>query len=142
MVLVVKIPPANAGDIRDTGSTPGSGRSSGVGHSSPLQYSCLENPMNRGAWWAIVHRGCTESVLTEAIYHTHTSLIKCHFIYFCLPSSFTYSPSIISIIYQSYIIYVPNYHFYLSPNLFISLNLFTGLHLNICVLIQCYRASG
>ena len=54
--LVVKNPPANAGDIRDMGSFPGSGRSPEGGHGSPLQYSCLENPMDRGAWWAIVHR--------------------------------------------------------------------------------------
>ena len=54
--LVVKNLPANAGDVRDVGSMPGSGRSPGGGHSNPLQYSCLENPTNRGAWWAIVHR--------------------------------------------------------------------------------------
>ena len=50
---VVKNPPANAGDA---GSIPGSGRSPGVGNGNPLQYSCLGNPMDRGAWWAIVHR--------------------------------------------------------------------------------------
>ena len=48
--------PANAEDMRDVGSIPGSGRSSGGGHGNPLQYSCPENPMDRGAWWAIVHR--------------------------------------------------------------------------------------
>ena len=48
--------PASAGDIRNVGSIPGSGRSSGKGHGNPLQYSCLENPMDRGAWQAIVHR--------------------------------------------------------------------------------------
>ena len=53
---IVKNPPANAGDIRDAGSIPGLGRSPGVGNSNPLQYSCLENPMDRGAWWAIIHR--------------------------------------------------------------------------------------
>ena len=47
VVLVVKNPPAKVGDIRDTGSIPGSGRSPGGGHGNPLQYSCLENPMNR-----------------------------------------------------------------------------------------------
>ena len=47
--------PANAGDSRDVGSIPGSGRSPGGGHSNPLQYSCLENPMDREAWWATVH---------------------------------------------------------------------------------------
>ena len=51
---------ANAGDVRDTGSNPGSGRSSGEGHDNPLQYSCLENPIDRGAWWATVH-GVTKS---------------------------------------------------------------------------------
>ena len=49
MALVVKNPPAIAGDIRDTGSIPGLGRSAGGGHDNPLQYSCLENPMDRGA---------------------------------------------------------------------------------------------
>ena len=48
----VKNPPAHAGD---TGSIPGSGRSPGEGNGNPLQYSCLGNPMDRGAWWAIVH---------------------------------------------------------------------------------------
>ena len=56
MVLVVKNLPANAGDVRDTGLIPESGRSPGGGHGNPLQYSCLENPMDRGAWQAIVHR--------------------------------------------------------------------------------------
>ena len=45
----------NAGDTGDVGSIPGSGRSPGEGNGNPLQYSCLENPMNRGAWWATVH---------------------------------------------------------------------------------------
>ena len=52
---MVKNPPANAGDSGDGGSIPGSGRSPGRGHSNPLQYSCLANPMDKGAWWAIVH---------------------------------------------------------------------------------------
>ena len=56
MALVVKNPPANAGDIRDAGLIPVWGRSPGGGHGNPLQYSCLENPMDRGAWWATVHR--------------------------------------------------------------------------------------
>ena len=55
VVLVIKNPPANAGDIRDMGLTPVSGRSPGGGHGNPLQYSCLENPMDRGAWWLKVH---------------------------------------------------------------------------------------
>ena len=62
---MVKNPPANAGDTRDTGSIPGSGRSPGAGHGNPLQYSCLENPMDRGAWWATVH-GLTESDTLKA----------------------------------------------------------------------------
>ena len=53
---MVKNTPANAGDLRDVGSTPGLGRSPGGGSGNPFQYSCLENPMNRGAWQAIVHR--------------------------------------------------------------------------------------
>jgi len=52
---VVKNLPAHAGDTRDVGSVPASGRFSGVGNDSPLQYSCLENSMNRGAWQGIVH---------------------------------------------------------------------------------------
>jgi len=56
VALVVKNLPANAGDIRDAGLIPGSGRSPGGGHGNPLQYSCLENPMDREAWWATVHR--------------------------------------------------------------------------------------
>ena len=51
-----KEPACNAQDIRDTGSIPGSERSPGGGHGNPLQYSCLENPVEGGAWWAIVHR--------------------------------------------------------------------------------------
>ena len=54
VVLVVKNLPANAGDIRDVGSIPGWGRSPGGGHGNPLQYSCLENPMDRGILQAIV----------------------------------------------------------------------------------------
>ena len=49
VALVVKNPPATAGDVRDTGSIPGLGRSPGEGNGNPLQYSCLQNPMDRGA---------------------------------------------------------------------------------------------
>ena len=52
---VVKYPPANAGDAGDMGLIPGSGRSPSVGSGNPLQYSCLGNPMDRGAWRATVH---------------------------------------------------------------------------------------
>ena len=60
VALLVKNPPANAGDIRDVGSIPGSGRSPGGGPGNSLQYSGLENPMDRGAWWITVH-GVTKS---------------------------------------------------------------------------------
>ena len=53
---VIKNPPANAGDAKDKGSIPGSGSSPGGGHGNPLQYSCLENPMDREAWRATVHK--------------------------------------------------------------------------------------
>ena len=56
MALVVKNPPANADDVRDTVSIPGCGRCPGGGHANPLRYFCLVNPMDRGAWWATVHR--------------------------------------------------------------------------------------
>ena len=62
---MVKNPPANAGDIRDVGPIPGLGRSPGEENGNPHQYSCIENPMDRGAWWATVH-GVTESDKTEA----------------------------------------------------------------------------
>ena len=55
VALVVKSPPANAGDVRDVGSIPGSGRSPGGRHGNPLQYSCRENPMDRGGWRATVY---------------------------------------------------------------------------------------
>ena len=53
---VVRNLPANGGDARDMGSIPGSGRSPGEGNGNTLQYSCLENPMDQGAWWAAVYR--------------------------------------------------------------------------------------
>ena len=56
VALVMKNPPAKAGDIRDVGLIPVLGRSYGGGYGNPLQNSCLENPMDRGAWWATVHR--------------------------------------------------------------------------------------
>ena len=78
MALVVKNLPANAGDIRDLGSIPGWGRSPGEGNGNPLQYSCLENPMDREAWRATVHR-VTGSDTTERLStHIHDQA--------CLPS--------------------------------------------------------
>ena len=65
MARVVKNPPANAGDIGNAGSNPGLGRSPGGGHGNPLQYSCLENPMDRGAWRAAVPGVSKESDTTE-----------------------------------------------------------------------------
>ena len=73
LVLVVKNLPANAGDIRDTSSIPASGRSPGGGHGNPLQYSCLENPMDRGAWRADIH-SVAESNMTEATQRTHNGV--------------------------------------------------------------------
>ena len=64
--VVVKNPPANTGNIRDLDSIPGSGRSPGGGHGNPLQYSCLQNPMDRGAWRAAVHGVTKESDTAEA----------------------------------------------------------------------------
>ena len=75
VALMVKNPPAKAGDTRVTGSTPGSGRSPGEGNGNPLQYSCLEKPMDTGAWWATVHGSqsgrqawVTENTYTPEIY--------------------------------------------------------------------------
>ena len=66
MALAVRNPPAKAGDIREAGSIPGLGKAPGGGHGNPLQYSCLENPMDRGIWWAIVHRVAKSQMLTAA----------------------------------------------------------------------------
>ena len=73
VVLVVKNPPAKAGDLREAGSIPGLGRSPGGGHSSPLHYSCLEDPMDRGACWAAAHRvSKSQTRLKHLSAHTHT----------------------------------------------------------------------
>ena len=90
---MVKNPPANAGDIRDVGSVPGGsdskesacnvgdpgwipvlGRSPGERNDNPLQYSCLENSTDRGAWWAVVH-GVTKSRTQLSDTHTHTHIL-------------------------------------------------------------------
>ena len=70
--LVVKNLSANVGEVRDPGTILGSGRSPGGGNGYPLQYSCLENPMDRGVWWATVH-GITKSQTRLSNYAcTHT----------------------------------------------------------------------
>ena len=75
VALVVKNLPASAGDIRDTSSTSGSGRSFGGGLGNPLQYSCLENPMDRGAWWAAVHTEAhSRTRLKRLSTHRHTQV--------------------------------------------------------------------
>ena len=61
---MVKNPPVNVGDTRDTGSIPGSERSPGGGHGNSFQYSCLKNPMDRGAWMATVHGVTKEPDMT------------------------------------------------------------------------------
>ena len=69
MAPVVKNTPANAGDTRETGLIPALGRSPGGGHGNPLQYSCLENPMNLRSLRDYGPQGYTESDMTEATYH-------------------------------------------------------------------------
>ena len=74
---MVKNPPANAGDIRDLGWILELGRSPQRGHGNPLQNSCLENPMDRGAWWATVHRVYKETRLKQlSIYLFHFLVFK------------------------------------------------------------------
>ena len=72
LALMIKKPPANAGDVRDVGLIPGSRRSPGGGHGNPLQYSCLDNPMGGGAYWATVHR-ITKSQTRLKQLSTHAS---------------------------------------------------------------------
>ena len=83
VVLVVKNLSASAGDLRDVGSILGSGRAPEGGHDNPFQYSCLENPMDRGAWRATVHRmarSCTRlsNLARMYILATTVSLILRH----------------------------------------------------------------
>ena len=67
MALAVKNPPANAGDLIDVSLIPGFGVSPGGGQGNPLQYSCLENPRDRGAWWGYSPWGLKESDMTEQV---------------------------------------------------------------------------
>ena len=73
VVVLVKNPSANTGDVRDMDSISGSGRSPRGGHVNPLQYSCLENPMDTGAWWATVH-GVAKSWTRLKQLSTHVGL--------------------------------------------------------------------
>ena len=88
----VKNPPANAGDARDTVWIPGSGRSPGVGNGNPLQYSCLKNPIDRGAWWATDH-GIAKS-RTQLSAHTFACTLL-HWQSDSLPLSHQGSPTIV-----------------------------------------------
>ena len=83
VVLVVKNPPANSGDTRDVGLIPGSGRSPGGGIGNPLQYSCLENAMERRAWQAAVHKVTRSETRRKRLsMHRRDRLSKAD----CLPS--------------------------------------------------------
>ena len=78
MALVVKNTPASAEEIREVGLTPGSGRFPGGGHDTPLQYSFLENPVDRGAWQATVHEVTQgQKRLKPLNTHTYTSVNQC-----------------------------------------------------------------
>ena len=78
MALLVNNPPANAGDVRDAGSIPGSGRSPREGNGNPIQYSCLENPLDRGVWRAVVYRVAKSwTKLKWLSTHTHSYLPIC-----------------------------------------------------------------
>ena len=77
MALLVKNPPANAGDLRDEGLIPGLGRSPGGGHRNSLQSSCLENPMDRGVWWAVIH-GVAKSQTWLKQLGMHAQRYLCH----------------------------------------------------------------
>ena len=75
MVQRVKNPPANSGGARDMGLIPGLGRSPGGRHGHPLQYSCLENPADRGAWW-VQSKGLKKFDMTEVTEHAHRMRTK------------------------------------------------------------------
>ena len=86
MVLVVKILSANAGNISDLALIPGSGRTPGGGHGNLVQYSCLENSMDRGTWWATVHEVAkNQTRLKQHIAHMHNRFL---YVLLWLDSSF------------------------------------------------------
>ena len=77
VALVIKDPPVNAGDIRDTGRIPGLGRPPEVGHGHPLQYSCLKNPVDRGTWWTTIYKVAkNQTGLKELSMYAHGILHK------------------------------------------------------------------
>ena len=82
VALVVKNLPANAGDVRDAGSIPESEGFPGGGNGNPLQYSCLKNPMDRGAWWATIHRVAKSWIRLKDLAYTHTPFIMLQYIFF------------------------------------------------------------
>ena len=85
VALVVKIPPASPGHVKDTGSIPGSGRSPGGGHGNPLQYSCLENPHKQRSLVGYGPQGRKEVDMTKATLHTCINIDTDHtFIYVCI----------------------------------------------------------
>ena len=95
VALVVKNPPANAGGLRDMSLIPGSGRSSEGGHDNPLQYSCLDNPMDRGTCWATAHSVTTSQTWLKGLntsaqeveYSKYSPLGKYHLLTLILPQS-------------------------------------------------------
>ena len=74
--LVVKNPPGNAGDARDVGLIPGLGRSPGEGNGCPRLYSCLGNPMDRGAWWAAVHEAAESRTRLSCTSMRHAEITR------------------------------------------------------------------
>ena len=95
VVLVVQNLPANAGDIKDAGLIPGSGRSPGGGHGNTLQYSCLENLIDRGAWWAAVHRGVKSWTRPKWLStHSHSSPLGNYSFVFCASGGWIFDVSV------------------------------------------------
>ena len=103
--VVAKSPPANAGDTGDASSIPGSGRSPGVGNDNPLQYSCLENSMDRGASWATVHQVAKSRLST----HRHKFAA-----FFCFCFSFSVCAKSDNLFFLWHNIINVFFHFYLQ----------------------------
>ena len=96
-MLVLKYLPANSGDIRDAGSVTGSGRSPGGGHGNLLWYSCLENLMDRGAWWATVHRVPKSQRWLKQL-STHASPKRCLQVWLLIPVPWGWTPRCLSVL--------------------------------------------